>query len=131
MFDPPVTDEGYAKVAPFSGVRWENDLPTVRVDGDWSRLRSIDGFPIEEIMSFSREQYGSLARKRFTEDLVEVLSKMGHDPDWEVALELQLADGEPKTVRVRMTAVNRRVARLDREIRSKLDRHRGELDTKN
>ncbi len=119
VFDPPVTDEGYAKVAPFSGVRWENDLPTVRVDGDWSRLRSIDGFPIEEIMSFSREQYGSMARKRFTEDLVEVLSKMGHDPDWEVTLELQLAGGEPKTVRVRMTAVNRRVARLDLEIRSK------------
>ena len=119
VFNPPVTEEGYAKVAPFSGVRWENDLPTVRVDDDWSRLRSIDGIPIEKIMSFSRKQYGSMARKRFTEDLVEVLSKMGHDPDWEVTLELQLTDGEPKTVRVRMTAVNRRVAQLDREIRSK------------
>ena len=130
-FDPPVTDEGYAKVAPFTDVRWENDLPTVRVDGDWSRLRSIDGIPIEEIMSFCREQYGSIARKRFTEDLVEVVSRMGHDPDWEVALELQPHDGEPRTVRVRMTAVNRRLARLNLELRSKADRRREELDTKN
>ena len=25
----PVTKDGYAKVAPFSGVRWENDRPIV------------------------------------------------------------------------------------------------------
>ena len=93
-------------------------------------MRSIDGIPIEEIMSFSRKQYGSNARKRFTEDLVEVLSKMGHDPDWEVALELQLHDGQPKTVRVRMTGLNRRLARLNLELRSKADRRREELDTK-
>ena len=130
-FNSPVTEESYAKVAPFTDVRWENDLPTVRVNGDWSRLRSIDGIPIEEIMSFSREEYGSIARKRFTEDLVEVLSKMGHDPDWEVALELRFDDGEPKTVRVRMTAVNRRLARLNLELRSKADRRREELDAKN
>ncbi|KLU06749.1 hypothetical protein RISK_001205 [Rhodopirellula islandica] len=116
--DPPVNGGMYAKVAPFSDVRWEDDLPTIRLASTWAQLKSIDGIPIEELMSFANEQYGSTARKRFTEDFVEVVSEMGHDLDWEVELELQFPDGEVKTVRERMTVVNHRVAAINLHIRT-------------
>ncbi|EGF27857.1 hypothetical protein [Rhodopirellula baltica] len=116
--DPPVNAGMYARIAPFTDVRWKDDLPTVCVAGDWSQLKSIDGIPADQIMSFASEQYGSLARKRFTEDLVELLSKMGHDVGWEVELNLQFPDGHVETVRERMTAVNRRVAGIHLQIRT-------------
>jgi CubicO group peptidase (beta-lactamase class C family) len=103
----PVTAEGYAKVAPFTGVRWEGDRPIIQVEGEWRRLISIDGIPIDRIMEFSQETYREKARKRFSEDLVELLSKMGHDPDWEVELEWENSDGKVESARVEMTEENR------------------------
>jgi CubicO group peptidase (beta-lactamase class C family) len=107
----PVTKDGYANVAPYSGVRWENDRPVVRVGGRWSRLVSIDGLPVERIMEFSQREFGDKARKRFAEDLVELLSKMGHDPEWEVTLGLDKNDGQVEQLKVRMTEENRALVR--------------------
>ena len=107
----PVTKDGYAKVAPYTGVRWENDRPVVRVRGQWSRLVSIDGLPVEGIMEFAQKEFGDKARKRFAEDLVELLSKMGHDPQWEVALGLEKKDGQVEQLKIRMTKENRDVIR--------------------
>ena len=90
----PVTKDGYAKVAPYTGVRWENDRPVVRVRESRSCLVSIDGLPVEGIMEFTQKEFGDNLRKRFAEDLVELLSKMGHDPEWEVALGLEKSDGQ-------------------------------------
>ncbi|MCG8651068.1 MAG: beta-lactamase family protein [Pirellulales bacterium] len=102
-----ITQDGYAKVAPYNGVRWENDLPIVRVRGQWSRLVSIDGIPIERIMEFARAKYGEKARKRFAEDLVQLLFEMGHAPRWDVTLGLRTKDGVIQHVRSRMTDANR------------------------
>jgi len=107
----PVTEDGYAKVAPYSGVRWEGDRPIVLVNDHWSPLVSIDGLPIDRIMEFAREEFGDKAHKRFGEDLVELLSKMGHDPDWEVTLGLEGEDGQVEELRVAMTEENRALAR--------------------
>ena len=108
------TKHGFAKVAPFTGVRWENDrpnVPIVQVQGRWSPLVSIDGLPIDRIMKFAQNEFGQLARKRFAEDLVELLSKMGHEPGWEVTLGLEANDGTVEHHQVAMTEHNRELVR--------------------
>jgi CubicO group peptidase (beta-lactamase class C family) len=120
----PVTKDGYAKVAPYTGVRWEDDRPVVRVRGQWSRLVSIDGLPVDRIIEFAQREFGDKARKRFAEDLVELLSKMGHDPEWEVTLGLEKTDaerrgretraerdGQVEQIKIRMTEENRDLVR--------------------
>ncbi len=107
----PATEDGYAKVAPYRGVRWENDRPIVLVNENWSPLVSIDGIPIDRIMEFANEEFGDRARKRLGEDLVDLLSKMGHNPDWEVTLGLEKEDGEVKEIKVTMTEENRALVR--------------------
>jgi hypothetical protein len=107
----PASDFGYAKVAPFTGVRWENDQPIVRVRDQWSPLVSIDGIPIDRIMAFAHEEFGSLAHKRFTEDLPELPWKMGHEPAWTVTLGLQRPHGQIELLPTRMTTHNRGLAR--------------------
>ena len=103
--------DGYAKVAPYTGVRWENDRPIVRVRDKWSPLVSIDGLPIDRIMEFAQKEFGDKARKRFAEDLVELLSKMGHEPKWEVTLGLEKSDGQVEQLKIRMTEENRDLIR--------------------
>lgn len=107
----PVSESGYAKVAPFSGVRWEGDQVIVRLGKDWRRLVSIDGIPTDRIMAFAREEFGDRARKRFGEDLPELLAKMGHDPAWEVMLELATGDGTTESLKTKMTKQNRDLVR--------------------
>ena len=102
-----VTEHGYAKVAPFTGVRWEDGRPIVEVQGRWAVLATIDGIPIEQVMEFAQQEFGEKAPKRFAEDLVELLSKMGHEPAWEVTLGLEDDDGRVEEVQVMMTKENR------------------------
>jgi CubicO group peptidase (beta-lactamase class C family) len=109
----PVVAREYAKVAPFTGVRWENGRPSVRVQDRWSPVVSIDGMPIDRIIEFAQKRYGSIARKRFAEDLVEVLSTMGHDPEWEVTLGLKTTAGQVDRLKIRMTEENRKLVRSD------------------
>ena len=103
----PISVHEYAKVAPFTGVRWEGDLPVVRVNGDWRKVVSIDGVEIDRIMEFAHERFGDRAHKRFAEDLVELLSSMGHEPDWSVTMGLQAESGEVENVKAEMTEANR------------------------
>jgi len=107
----PVARYGYAKVAPYTGVRWDNDRPIVRVQDKWLPLVSVDGIPVGEIMEFTIKEYGDKARKRFAEDLVEVLSKMGHAPHWEVILGLETENGHVEQSQIRMTEHNRVLVR--------------------
>jgi CubicO group peptidase (beta-lactamase class C family) len=108
----PVMPHGYAKVAPYAGVRWKNDrLPIVQVHGRWLNLISVDGIPIEKIVSFAEREFSDKARKRFAEDLVYLLSLMGHNPDWEVTLGFESWPGQIEHVKVRMTEENRRLVR--------------------
>jgi len=107
----PVTKYGYAKVAPYTGVRWENERPIVRVQNRWSPLVSIDGIPIDRIVKFAQQEFREKARKRFAEDLVEVLSTMGHEPDWKVTLGLETQDGQVEQLQILMTEDNRDLVR--------------------
>lgn len=106
MGQKPATENGFAKVAPWTGVRWKDDQPIVQVEGRWAPLVSIDGIAIDRIIEFATEEYGEKARKRVAEDLVEVLATMGHDPDWDVKLGIA-TETDNKTLTVLMTEENR------------------------
>jgi hypothetical protein len=99
----------YPKRAPFSGIRWEGGKPVVKIGEEWFTLVSLDGIAVEDIVAFSRWNYVDKWRKRFEEDLVEVLTRMGHTPQDTVTLVVQsLTSPETRTLEdVPMTEANR------------------------
>ncbi len=123
-------EEGYPKESPFTAVRWADTEPEVEVNGEWFVLMSLNGIPADEIVAFSQRTYGTLWRKRFEEDLVELLSRMGHAPDITVDLELQPTE-RTETMRledVPMTRANRKAIRDAAKARAR-DEHLPEEKT--
>ncbi len=102
--------EEYPKRAPFTGVRWEGHKPVVKIGEEWFTLVSLDGIAAGDIVAFSRRTYKDKWRKRFEEDLVEVLAGMGHKPKDTVRLVvLPLGSSKTRTLEgVAMTEANRR-----------------------
>jgi RNA polymerase sigma factor (sigma-70 family) len=102
----------WARVAPFSGVRWRGDVPEVEIGDGWFELLSIDGLPSERIVAFCKQRFpqpANLWRKRCSEDLVEVLTGLGKPPGAKVSLETRsLTDGRRALVDAPMTAANRK-----------------------
>jgi len=117
----------YPKRAPYSDIRWEQGKPVVKIGEEWFTLVSIDGIDVEKIISFSWWTYLDKWRKRFDEDLVEVLTRMGHPPGDTVTLVVQpLASSETRTLAdVPMTEANRRSIYKSRD-----DRDGGEQEPK-
>lgn len=105
----PEAEESYAKKSPFAAVRWSEKQPEVQVGGEWFKLVSLDMVSASEIVAFSEKTFGARWRMRFEEDLVELLTKMGHPPKDTVTLEVQpLTSPETRTLEnVRMTEENR------------------------
>ncbi|WP_428387872.1 hypothetical protein [Mucisphaera sp.] len=104
--------EGYPRLSPFEAIIWgeeeEDVIPTVKVDGVWYFLGSIDAVPIDDLVAFSRETFGDRWQKRIDEDLVEVMSKMGHAPGASVRLGMvSVEGGDFVSVVVVMTEANR------------------------
>lgn len=62
-------------------------------------------------MDFCKEQFGPLSKKRFSEDLVEVLHGMGYEPTIKVTLQLS-KEGISKTYTGTFTSENRRSSLL-------------------
>jgi CubicO group peptidase (beta-lactamase class C family) len=104
-----VADTDYGKKSPFTAVRWQATRPVVQVDDQWFKLVSLNELPAAEIVAFSRQTYGNQWRKRFEEDLVELLSRMGHPPQDTVTLVVQSISSSETQVRagVPMTEANR------------------------
>jgi hypothetical protein len=102
-------DDEYPKRAPFTAVRWEQSKPVVKIGDEWFTLVSIDDIPAQDIVSFSRWTYVDKWRKRFEEDLVEVLTRMGHAPKDTVRLVVSpQGSRETRTLEaVPMTEANR------------------------
>lgn len=102
-------DVEYPKRSPFDAVRWQGETPEVRLEEDWFRLVSIDGVPIDEILAFSKRNYYAKWRMRFEEDLFEVLTRMGHEPNSTVRLVVTPLDTGEQIEReaVPMTEVKR------------------------
>ena len=110
----------YPRRSPFAAVRWDLLQPEVKVDQQWYKLVSLDDLPATEIVAFSRKEYDNLWQKRFEEDLVELLTRMGHPPQESVKLELQsLTTSETHVLEeVPMTAANRRAIRAAAQARA-------------
>ena len=100
----------YPKKSPFAAVRWQDSQPEVKVGSQWYKLVSLDDLPAAEIVAFSKQTYGDRWQKRFEEDLVELLTRVGHAPQDTVTLVIQsLTSEETRTLEnVAMTEANRR-----------------------
>jgi hypothetical protein len=104
---------GHPRLSPFAAVRWHEFQPKVKVGRQWYTLVALDDLPAAEIVAFSRQTYGDKWRKRFEEDLVEVLTRMEHPPKDKVTLVVQsLTSSETQVLKdVSMTAANREAIR--------------------
>ncbi len=118
----------YPKKSPFAAVRWQpaqndNGQPEVQVGEEWFKLVSLNDLPVAQILAFSRETYANKWQKRFEEDLVELLSRMGHTPGDTVTLvvqsltstETQVLENIPMTEANRQTIWNAAQARASME----------------
>ena len=105
--------EALPKKSPFAAVRWRDSQPEVRVGEEWFQLVSLDGIAAGDIVTFSQRSYKDQWRKRFEEDLVEILFRMGHEPKDAVRLVVRpLGSSETRTLEdVAMTKANRKAIR--------------------
>ncbi len=97
------------KKSPFAAVRWQESEPEVRIGEAWFKLVSLEGLPVADILAYSRRTYRGKWQKRFEEDLVEVLTGMGHEPKDTVQLVVTpLGSSTTQTLEnVPMTRANR------------------------
>ena len=109
----PVPPSEYSKKSPFNAVRWQETQPEVRLGNEWFKLVSLNKVPAVEIVAFSQQTYGDQWRKRFEEDLVELLTRMKHPPKDKVTLVVQSLTTSETSVRedVPMTTANRSAIR--------------------
>lgn len=92
--------QDFARLSPFTGLRFAGEDCEVQVDERWYRLLSIEGLEASRIRRFCQERYGALSEKRFAEDLVEVLAGLGKPDRVRVDLELvDLESGERRSLR--------------------------------
>ena len=78
------------KLSPFTEVVFEDETPFVRFEGKWYELIELDGLKAERIVKFCKATYDRKWDRRFAEDLVEVLEKMGQRPGRHVRLLLAI-----------------------------------------
>jgi hypothetical protein len=112
---------GYPKKSPFAAVRWQDSQPEVKVGDEWFKLISLNDIFSVDIVAFSQRTYGNLWQKRFEEDLVELLTLMGHPPQNTVKLVVQsLSSHQTRTLDdIPMTKANRRAIRDAAEARER------------
>jgi RNA polymerase sigma factor (sigma-70 family) len=110
-------DEEYPKLSPYPAIRWPTPPPEVWIDGQWHVLRSIDGIAVEKLFEFARKKYRGSWQEHFGEDLVQILTEMGHKPGKTVKLVVSdPRTGKEKTLEnVAMTEENRRSVRDQEE----------------
>jgi hypothetical protein len=103
-------DKRYVKLSPFSAVRWRESTPEVKVKDVWYELVAIDDIEVKEVVKFCKEKEENLWKKRFEEDLVEMMARMGHEPSEKVTLKVRdLKTGKPEVLKdVPNTHENRR-----------------------
>jgi CubicO group peptidase (beta-lactamase class C family) len=124
-------EQEYPKRAPYTDVRWERDAPVVKIGNEWFKLLKLDELLASEIVAFGQRTYEDKWQKRFEEDLVEVLTRMGHPPRATVALVVQsLESSETLTLdEVPMTEANRRAIRVAGQAREHGEREPEKLSS--
>jgi peptidase S41-like protein len=82
-------DDWIPKLSPFTAVEWDEERPRVRIDGSWYSLVEFDGIAADRIVEHCKERHGRRWQKRFSEDLVQVLWELGHEPGETVSVVLR------------------------------------------
>ena len=118
----------FPKLAPFDAIKWDGDSPVVRVDNVWCELLAIDDLPVKRIVEFCKKNEPDQPRKRFEEDLVQVLTMLERPPRNErVKLTVRSVD-DRKIVSelhdVEMTHDNRQMLWHARQIEERRERNR-------
>jgi hypothetical protein len=108
---------GYPTRAPFTAVRWKDSTPEVKVKEDCYQFVAIDDVTAKDLVAFCKAKEKKHWKKRFEEDLVEMMDRMGHKPGDTVTLRVRdLATEKEKVLKdVAMTEENRRAVREARE----------------
>lgn len=103
----------HAKAAPFTQLRWNDLAPEVLVQGNWYELLAIDDLTAGQMVSFCRKTWGEGGWKRkLSEELVEVMTRMGKTPGATVLLKLRSStSGKEMELAAAMTAENREATR--------------------
>ncbi|HEY2761817.1 MAG TPA: serine hydrolase domain-containing protein, partial [Pirellulales bacterium] len=97
------------KVSPFTDVQFEGEQVNVVYDGQHYQLLELDSVKVEDLVSSSKKMFGDLWQKRISEDLAELLMRMGHRPGNTVKLRLREVTTKQDTVvdSAPMTEANR------------------------
>jgi hypothetical protein len=87
------------QLSPFEAVQWDGITPQVQVGGRWYELVSIDGLSAAQIVARCQALNPHDWKKRFEEDLVEVLNQTGHPIGDHTMLEVKdLQTGQVQTL---------------------------------
>jgi len=99
----------YPRLSPFEAVQWNGHTPNVKVDGKWYQLKSMNGLPASQVVELCQVFGGGLWKKRFEEDLIEVLTRAGYPQGTTATLEVKdLETGQVEVLHdVPMTMENR------------------------
>jgi hypothetical protein len=89
---PKLSWREYPRLSPFEAVRWRESVPEVRVRGDWYELLSLNGLEAKQVVAFAKKLDKKDWQKRFEEDLMEVLIRMGHEPGKSATLQVRRLD---------------------------------------
>lgn len=104
----------WARVSPFTEVQFEgpNDVK-VRYEGTLYELVAMDQLATATLLGAAKKAYGDHWKKRFVEDIVEVMEAAGQRPGETVSLELlETQSGETRHVDAApLTAEHRRAAK--------------------
>ena len=130
----PMFPAWWMEGSPFEELRWNGEQPEVLVEERWYELVAIDELKVGFITGFCQQTSDRSWRKRFSEDLVQVLNRLGVWWLWSVDLSLRdLVTGELVVKEdVRMSSEYRRniwSGRRGWPWRGILNRERGELIT--
>jgi len=107
---PTKWNDAYAQLSPFTKIGFTGDAITVTYENSEYQLVAIDDLAVADVVAFCRSHYRDW-QKRFAEDLVVVLSDMGHPLNAEHTVSLSLID--PVTIQKKEIAS----ARMNRENR--------------
>jgi len=112
----PLQGSWWRKAAVFEGLRWVGDQPEVLHAGEWYVLESIDGLQAGYVVGYCKQLEPHRWRKRFSEDLVQVLNRLGHPALIDVDLVVRdLEDRQLFTIEdVRWSQEKRRALMHDR-----------------
>lgn len=117
------------KASPFAAVRWNGGQPQVKFNNQWYEFEKLDHLTKKQILSFAKKRFYEKWKKRFSEDLIQLLNEMGYEPKPMVTITL-VKGGVSEVHKAELTAENRtRVRNYNRKSKKKLQKPKQYVST--